>query len=297
MAVEASEFVQGQNDLVAALAVLNAARAQLTLTTTAEKRQHDLYLAKAGAMKDWLQSQADLAAAQSNLRSAEIALGAVRNRLRILGKSDQEISVLETQPPAQKMNPEAMVFAPIAGTVIQRQVGVGQFIQSAAAGANNPVYQIANLSTVWMIANVRETDAPLLRIGQPVEVQVLAWPKRVFKGKVAWIAPSVDPNTHRLPVRAEVDNRDGALKPMMFGSFHIVTGDSVTALGVPQSAVVYEGSDAHVFVARDDGLLALRMIHTGRNNGDMVEVTEGLAAGEKIVTSGTLFIDRAAESQ
>lgn len=296
MAIDASEFVQGQNDLIAAAGAQNTARAQLKLTEASEKRQHDLYLAKAGAQKDWLQSQADLAAAQSNLRSADIAVGAVRNRLRILGKSDEEISRLEAESAMQKMNPEAVVRAPIAGTVILRQVGLGQNIQSASAGAANPVYSIANLSTVWLVANVREADAPLMKIGTPVEVKVPAWPNRVFKAKIAWIAPSVDPNTHRLPVRAEVDNRDGALKPMMFASFRILTGDAVTAPGVPQSAIVYEGADAHVFVAGRDGTLALRQIHAGRVNGDLVEVTRGLTSGEKIVTSGALFIDRAAES-
>jgi cobalt-zinc-cadmium efflux system membrane fusion protein len=296
MAVEASEFVQGQSDLIAAVAALNTAHAQLKLIEASEKRQHDLLLAKAGAQKDWLQSQADLAAAQSGLRSAEIAVGAVRNRLRILGKSDEEISALEAEPAVQKMSPEAVLRAPIAGTVILRQVGVGQNIQSASAGAANPVYSIANLSTVWLVANVRETDAPLMKIGASVEVTVPAWPERVFKAKIAWIAPSVDPNTHRLPVRAEVDNRDGALKPMMFASFRILTGDAVTAPGVPQSAIVYEGADAHVFVASADGTLALRPIHAGRINGDLVEVTSGLTAGEKIVTSGALFIDRAAAS-
>ncbi|MET3109213.1 cobalt-zinc-cadmium efflux system membrane fusion protein [Oxalobacteraceae bacterium GrIS 2.11] len=296
MAVEANEFVQGQNDLISMVGALNTARAQLQLTEASEQRQHDLYLAKAGAQKDWLQSQSDLTAARNTLRSAEIAVGAVRNRLRILGKSDDEISVMEAETGLQKTNPEAVVRAPIAGTVILRQVGVGQNIQSATAGAANPVYAIANLSTVWLVANVRETDAPQMKLGAPIEVTVQAWPGRMFKAKIAWIAPSVDPNTHRLPVRAEVDNRDGALKPMMFASFRIFAGDSVSAPGVPQSAVVYEGADAHVFVAGADGSLALRPIQTGRVNGDMVEASSGLAAGEKIVTSGALFIDRAAES-
>jgi cobalt-zinc-cadmium efflux system membrane fusion protein len=295
MTVEASEFVQGQNDLIAAVAALNTARAQVKLSASSEQRQHDLYLAKAGAQKDWLQSQTDLTAAQSNVRSAEIAVDAVRNRLRILGKSEEEIGVLEKEPVLNGMNPEAVIRSPIAGTVILRQVGVGQNIQSTAAGASSPVYTIANLSTVWLVANVRETDAPHMKIGEPVEVKVPAWPDRVFKAKIAWIAPSVDPNTHRLPVRAEVDNRDGALKPMMFASFRILTGDAVTAPGVPQSAIVYEGADAHVFVARNDGSLALRPIRTGRTDGDLVEVTGGLTAGERIVTSGALFIDRAAE--
>ncbi len=295
MAVDASEFVQAQNELGAAISALNSARSQATLAQINEKRQHEVYLAKGGALKDWQQSQAELTSAQNNLRTAEIALSAVRNRLRILGGSNTEIRAFESEPNAQKMNPEAIVRAPVAGTVTQRQVGLGQYINSASNGASNPLYSISNLSTVWLIANVREIDASLIRVGQPVEVSVLAYPGRVFKAKIAWVAPSVDPNTHRLPVRAEVDNPDDALKPMMFAKFSIITGDPVVAPAVPEGAIVYEGDEARVWVARDDGTVALRSIRTGRISDGMVEVSAGLAPGEKVVTSGTLFIDRAAQ--
>lgn len=281
MTVAASEFVQARSNLI-------NARAQLTLATATEKRLHGLYEAKAAALKDWLQSQADLTTAESNLQ-------AVQNQLRILGKSDSEISALESEKNVPKVNPEVLVRAPVSGTVIQRQVGLGQNIQSVSAGAANPVFTIGNLSTVWLVANVREADAPLMRVGQLVEVHVLAFPDRIFKARISWVAPSVDLLTHRLPVRAEIKNTEGALKPMMFASFNIVTSNEVSSIGVPQSAIVYEGSDAHVFVANNDGTLAVRPIRVGRMTGDMLEVTSGLTVGDKIVTRGTLFIDRAAE--
>jgi len=295
MALDASEFVQGQNDLIAAAGALSAAQAQARVAEAAEKRQHELYLAKGGAMKDWLQSQADLATAQSNAHSAEIALAAARNRLRIMGKSDEEIAALESAPSSQKMNPEALVRAPIAGTVIARQVGVGQNIESVTGGASTPVYTVANLSTVWLMANVREADAPQMKPGAPVEVTVSAWPGRTFKAKLAWVGPTVDPNTHRLPVRADIDNRDGALKPAMFASFRIATGDASDAPGVPESAIVHEGDEARVFVLNADGTIALRKIVTGRTSGDLVEAASGLKVGEKVVSAGALFIDRAVE--
>jgi len=291
MAVEASEFVQGQNDLIAAVAALSTARSQLALAQNNEQRLHDLYLAKGGALKDWQQSQADLITAQGGLRTAEIALAAVRNRLRILGKSDREINALENMPSGQRMDAEALVLAPINGTVIQRQVGLGQYIQS---GASNPVYSIADLSTLWLIANVREADAPLVRVGQPVEVRVLAYPGRVFKAKISYVAPSVDPSIHRLPVRADVENPDNALKPQMFASFSIITGEEVEAPGLPESAIIYEGSTARVWVVQAEGLIGARQIRTGRISNGMVEVVDGVKPGEKVVTSGALFIDRAA---
>jgi membrane fusion protein, heavy metal efflux system len=288
-AIEASEFVQAQNDLVAAAAAVSAAKAQLLLTSAAEKRQHALFDSQAAARKDWEQSQADLAAAQSGLRSADIALAAVHNRLRILGKNDKEIEALQA---AGKADAESVVVSPISGTVIARKVGLGQYIQT---GASDPVYSIGDLSTVWLIANVREADAALIKTGEPVSVRVLAYPDKTFRAKLSWISPSVDPNTRRIPVRAEVENEGGALIPEMFGTFSIKTGEDVTEPGVPLSAVVYEGEKAHLWVLRDDGLMALRDIEAGQVQDGMVEVKAGLQPGEKIVTSGSLFIDRAAE--
>jgi membrane fusion protein, heavy metal efflux system len=293
--IHASEFVQAQNDLITGLANLTTARSQLTMAQTTEKRTHELYLAQGGALKDWQQAQTDLITAQNTVRADEIALHAVRSRLRILGKADEEIASLEAQP-TQKLNPVAAVTAPIGGTITQRQIGVGQYINSEANGASNPVYTISDLSTVYLIANVREVDAPLMRLGLPLEVHVLAYPDLVFKGKISWVAPSIDPNTHRLSVRADVENPDRALKPGMFANFSIITGEAETGPAVPQSAIVYEGQQARVWVAGDGDTLALREIRTGRTSDGMVEVLAGLEAGENVVTSGTVFIDRAARA-
>ena len=280
LAVEASEFVQAQSDLV-------TAKAQYDLAATNEKRQHDLYNAQGAALKDWQQAQVDLATAQG-------ALAAVRNRLRILGKTDAEIDALEQGPRMPAMNPESAVLAPISGTIVQRKVGLGQYIQ---AGASDPVFSIGDLSTVWLIANVRETDAPMMHAGDPVEVHVLAYPNRVFDAKISYVAPSIDAATHRLTVRADVANREGLLKPQMFATFTILTGSETSAVGVPQSAVVYEGDTARVWVNDAKGALSLRQIRTGRSNGNMVEVLSGLKPGERVVVSGAVFIDRAATNQ
>lgn len=274
--IYASEFVQGQSDVA-------SARATLVTVRATEQRQHDLYDAGAVALKDWRQSQSELVA-------AEAALATARGRLRIMGKTDAEIDALEKTPAGTI---ETFVTAPIAGTVTQRQVGVGQYITSAASGAQTAVFTIADLSTVWLVANVRESDAPALRVGQPTEVSVLALPGKTFKAKIAWVSSSVDPNTHRLPVRAEVQNPHGELKLQMFASFSIATSEAVAAPAVPQSALIYEGESTRVFVAGEDGSIAGRAVRVGRSRDGMVEIVSGLRAGEKVVASGTLFIDRA----
>ena len=271
--VEASEFVQAQNDL-------KVAAAQVKLARINETRKHALYDAKGGSMQDWQQAQADLAA-------AETALNAVRNRLKIFGKSEVDIANLES---LQMMNPVATITAPIAGVVVDRQVGPGQYLQAGGT----PVFTIADPSSVWLLANVREADAGLVRLGQPVEVRVLAYPKRIFKARVTYVAAVVDPVTHRLPARAEIDNHDLALKPEMFATFRIVTSGATESPAVPAAAVVYEGAAAHVWVVAGNGLLEFRAIRTGRSNDGLVEVLDGLQAGERVVTKGGLFIDQAA---
>jgi membrane fusion protein, heavy metal efflux system len=272
--LEASEFVQAQNDLA-------TAASQLKLARITETRKHALYDAKGGSLQDWQSAQADLTA-------AETALSAVRNRLSILGKSPTEIAALEKN---QTISPVATLSAPIAGVVVDRQVGPGQYVQSGGA---TPQFTIADISSVWLLANVRETDAALVKLGQSVEVHVPAYPDRVFKARLTYVSAVVDPVTHRLPVRAEIGNRDGALKPEMFANFRILTSEASESPAVPQSAVLYEGAAAHVWVVAGDGLLSLRSIRTGRSNDGLIEVLEGLKPGENVVTKGGLFIDQAA---
>jgi len=270
--LDAAEFVQAQNDL-------RVAAAQAKLARLNESRKHALYEAKGGSLQDWQQAQSDLSAAETTLNAA-------RNRLQILGKSAPEITALEA---AQSIEPAATITAPIAGVIVDRQIGPGQFLQSGGT----PVFTIADPSSVWLLANVRETDAALVKVGQSVEVRVLAYPQRDFKARVTHVAALVDPVTHRIPVRAEIDNRDGALKPEMFANFRILTSAANESPAVPEEAVVHEGDSAHVWVVAGD-LLSYRAVKTGRSNDAWVEILDGLKVGEHIVTKGGLFIDQAA---
>jgi cobalt-zinc-cadmium efflux system membrane fusion protein len=274
--IEASEYVQAESDL------LNAA-ANLKLARASEARKHAAYDSKGGSLQDWQQAQADLAA-------AETAFAAARNRLRIFGKSDQQIAAIESsrQPAAT-----TYVVAPIGGVVTDRQVGPGQYLQ---AGSSTPVFTLGDLSTVWLVAAVREADAALVRRGQRIEVRVLALPGELFTATLTAVAAQVDPVTRRVAVRATLANPDGKLKPQMFATFSIITGDESVAPAVPEEAVVREGAEARVWIIQPDNTLSLRQIRTGRVDEGMVEVVRGLAAGERVVTRGSLFIDRAAHT-
>jgi cobalt-zinc-cadmium efflux system membrane fusion protein len=292
-AVQGSEYVQAQNDLGAAQATELSAGAQLRTAQADEARLRELYKADGASLKDWQQSQASLAAAQASLRSAQVSVAAVQNRFRIYGLGAREIGALSAGARAQRIQPEAVVRAPVDGTVVLRQVEPGQFVSGASNGTSTPIFSISDLSDVWLVANVREADAGKVRLGDEMTVRVLAYPDRQFHARVTYIAPAVDPVSRRLAVRAQIANADRALKPEMFADFGIDTGPASSALAVPEDAVIYEGQSAHVWLARRDHSLALQPVRLGRSAAGQVEVLDGLRAGDQVATSGALFIDRA----
>jgi membrane fusion protein, heavy metal efflux system len=286
--IEAADTVQAQNDFVAALTGLNKAQSAVDLAQLQDTRAKDLFEGKAVPLKDYQQSQATLIQAQNDLRSSQTALEAARNRLRILGLTDDAISVFQQKG---RIDPNTTIFSPIAGTVVQRKVGPGQYVN---AGASDPVFVIGDLSTVWLVAFVRETDAAAVAVGQEMTFNVLALPGRDLTARIDYVSAAIDPATRRLLVRATIDNKDGQLKPEMFANVTIYSPGDHPAIGVPKQALIYEGDQVRVWVAHDDKSIELRQIKTGLTNGDLVEVQGDLKPGEQIVTKGSLFIDRAA---
>jgi len=286
--IEAADTVQAQNDFVAAAGSLNKARSALDLAQLQHKRAKDLFEGKAVPLKDYQQAEATLIQAQNDLRSTETALEAARNKLRILGFTDETISAFQEKG---RINPETTILAPIAGTVVQRKIGPGQYVNS---GASDPVFVIGDLSTVWLTAFVRETDASAVAVGQEMTFNVLALPGRTLTGRINYVAAAIDPATRRLMVRATVDNSNGQLKPEMFASVTIYAPGDQPSIGVPKQALIYEGNQVRVWVAHEDKTIELRQIKPGLTNGDLVEVEGNLRPGEQIVTKGSLFIDRAA---
>jgi cobalt-zinc-cadmium efflux system membrane fusion protein len=279
--VQAAEIAQDRSDLA-------VASAQARLAAANEARMHALYESAGGALKDWQQSQSDLAAAQA-------ALQAARSRLKILGKNDADIAALEHA--GANAGGATMVTAPISGVATQRLIGVGQTIASVTNGGANPAFVISDLSKVWLTADVREADSARVHLGQTLQVRTLALPGRVFSARVDYVAPTIDPTTRRLTVRAVLANPDGALKPEMFASFALAAGPSQKAVTVPQDAVIFEGDTARVWVADPRSRsLELRQIDAGVTEDGRVQVIGGLSPGDWVVTSGALFIDRAAKS-
>src|SRR6187402_535005 len=286
--IEAADNVQAQNDFIAAMAAMNKAKSALDLAQLQGTRAKDLFEGKAVPLKDYQQSQATLIQAENDMRSSQTAMEAARNKLRILGLSDEDIATFQEK---RRINPETTIFAPIAGTVVQRKIGPGQYVN---AGASDPVYVIGDLSTVWMTAFVRESDCASVAIGQEVTFNVLALPGRPLSARLNYVATAIDPATRRLLVRATIDNKDFVLKPEMFANVTIYSAGDRPAVGVPKQALIYEGDQVRIWVAHEDKTIELRQIRPGLTNGDLVEVVGNLRPGEMIVTKGALFIDRAA---
>jgi cobalt-zinc-cadmium efflux system membrane fusion protein len=286
--VEATDMVQAQNDFIAAATGLNKARSALNLAQIIDTRQRLLYEGKAVPLKEVQNARAALDAAENDVRSGEVALEATRNRLRILGKTDQEIAEFQEKG---TIDPSTPIYAPIAGTIVQRKVGPGQYI---GTGTSDPVFIIGDLSTVWLVAYIRETEALAVQIGQALNFTVLAYPERSFPANISYVATSLDPTTRRLMVRATVNTAARLLKPEMFASVNILTGEGDTALAVPRQAVIYEGDAARIWIVRSDNAIELKRIKVGLTSGSMIQVVDGLKPGDRVITKGSLFIDRAA---
>lgn len=286
--IEATDMVQAQNEFIGALTAMNKARSSLNLAQIVDKRQRLLFDGKAAPLKEVQNARAALDAAEHDLRSNEVALEAARNRLRMLGKTDEEIAEFQDKG---TIDPATPIFAPIGGTVVQRKAGPGQYI---GAGVSEPVFVIGDLSTVWLVAYVRENGAPEVRQGQPLSFGVLAFPGRSFSSEIAFVATSLDPSTRRMMVRATIDNENRLLKPEMFANVTIYTGPNDTAVSVPRSALIYEGEIARIWVVRDDKGIELRRIAVGLVDGPMAQVVEGLKPGERVITKGSMFINRLA---
>jgi cobalt-zinc-cadmium efflux system membrane fusion protein len=283
--IDSPDIVQPQNDFLAAAAAMNKARSKLELATIVETRNKNLYEGKAGALKDWQQSQADLVAAQNDLRAAETALDAAGRRLRILGLTGEEVADLQQKGTIRRSMP---IFSPIAGTVVSRKVGPGQYVRSDPA---DQLYVVADLSTMWLKAFVPEIDIPFIRVGQDIEVKVTALPGRTFAARVTHIGALFEATTRRIEVRSEVANPGGALKADMFASFKITTADSVTALAVPIDAVIREGDVATVWVQREQLMFERRVVRIGIEQDGQVQIRDGLAADELAVARGAIFLD------
>jgi len=283
--IDSPEQFAQQNDFIAAQAAKRKAGSQHNMAQIAERRVRDLHEGKAAPSKDLQQAEAQLAAAENDLRSADTAFEAARARLRILGRTDEEILKLEQTGMLSRVT---TITAPIAGTVVSRKVGPGQHVK---ADSGDALYTIADLSTMWLKAQIFEQDIAQIRVGQEIEARVSAVPGRIFKGRIDAINSASDLTTRRIVVRSEIENADRLLKAEMFAMFKISIDDASSAPAVPTDAVIREGDIATVWVETEPLLFKRRVVDIGIQQDGLTQIRSGLDAGELVVAQGAIFVD------
>jgi membrane fusion protein, heavy metal efflux system len=273
-------FTIDSPDLVQASSTLISASGVRELTTRNLIRLRGLYETRAI-------SQKELEQAVSDQQTAESALRAARDAVRLFGKTDEDIDRMIKE---RRVDPVLIVRSPVSGRVSARNAAPGLFVQPGNAPAP---YSVADASTMWMVANVPEADAPAYRIGQPVTVRVSAYPDP-FEGRVVTIGLSVDPSTRRVLVRSEVNDPKRELWAGMFATFVIQTGSPVRSLALPLAGVVREGDGTMVaWVTTDRRRFLKRAVKIGLQYAGYHQILEGLQPGELVATEGALFLNNA----
>jgi membrane fusion protein, heavy metal efflux system len=271
-------FTIDSPDLLQAESALLAAAGVLELQKRALARALNLLKAGGSAQKDVDQSTSDQQTAEGNFKAAKDAV-------RIFGKSDAEIEQIVGD---RRVDSTLVVPSPIGGRVVARNAAPGFLTQP---GATPAPFTVADLSTMWMLANVIETDAPAYKLGQQVEVRVPAYPDKVFKGHVTVLGAMIDPNTHRQLVRSEIDDPEHLLRSGMFASFVIRVGDPVRSLAVPAEGVVREGDGTmSVWSTKDGRHFTKRTVKTGLQQDGWTQILTGLSPDETVVMDGAVFL-------
>jgi len=236
-------------------------------------RAQDLYKHGAIAERDLLQAESDRNQAKADLDSNEQAL-------RILGIPQPD--ALEKAP----ASPAIPLLSPIDGEIVERLVSPGQLLQAGASQA----FTISDMSTVWVLANVYQTDLAYVKPGEEVEVVSDAFPD-IFRGKISYLAPAVDVNTRTLQARIVVENSGRKLKKDMYVTVTVKAGRVENAIAVPDSAVLRDDENqTFVYVAAGENKFRRRSVETGQSQDGRTQVLRGLSAGDKIVGDGSLFL-------
>lgn len=231
---------------------------------------------------DWAAAQEEYLLLVRAGRDSGLA-DAARNRLRLLGMSEEQIALVEkTGRPQTRIT----LHAPIAGVIAELGVREGM---SVAPGAM--LFRLVDLATVWVNAEVPEAQGTWLRPGTAVEARVPSFPDRAFRGRVDTILPEVNAATRTLRARVELANPGAKLKPGMFASLVFAESAGGKALLVPSEAVIRTGTRSVVIVAEGEGRFRQQEVELGIESGGRSEIRKGLAEGDKVVVSGQFLID------
>jgi len=237
------------------------------------QRAEDLYKHNAISERDLLQAESDRIQAQADMNASE-------QGMKILGVKNPED--LTKAPPSA----EIPVIAPIAGEVVERLVSPGQVLQAGQTQA----FTISDMSTVWVLANVYQDDLSSVHVGDDVVVETDAYPES-FHGRISYISAALDPNTRTVQARIVVDNPGEKLKKDMYGTVTVTAGTISNALAVPDASVLRdEVNQPFVYIATGANQFSRRQVTIGQSQRGQTQILSGLAAGDRVVGDGSLFL-------
>jgi cobalt-zinc-cadmium efflux system membrane fusion protein len=224
---------------------------------------------------------------QAELLSNQAEANESHERLKLLGMNEEEFKRLDRSRQIRSVVP---IVAPFAGRIIGRNLTRGEVVETT-----EKLFVIADLSEVWVQANIPEKDIPFVNSvhapgGDQVEVRINAYPKEVFKGTITYVGDVLDPVTRTMQLRLELPNRDGRLKPEMFATIRLFSEAQPDRLAVPEAALQRDQGRTFVFVQRSANEYELREVHIGDSNGTLTSILDGLHEGEPVVTHGAFVL-------
>ena len=233
---------------------------------------------------EWAAAQEEyLALLKSELAGADTLRSAARQRLVLLGMSEEVVGAVERD---RRVQPRVTFRAPIGGVIAELEVREGMTVMPGAT-----LFRIVDLSTVWVNAEVPESLSAVVRPGTPVEAHVAAWPGEVFRGRVAAILPEISVETRTVRARIELANPGARLSPGMFASLAFTPSAARPALLVPSESVIRTGTRTVVILADEKGMFRPVDVEAGGESGGDTEIVKGLSAGDRVVLSGQFLID------
>lgn len=246
----------------------NIAKSNFTVEEKNLARAQELF--SAGMM-----SEKEFANARKEYNNALSELNERTQILKLYGGSSSDLDAIYN------------VMAPRSGYVVERNITEGTQIRN---DNNTNIFTISDLKTVWVWANIHESDLAKVAEGDDVQVKTIAFPDMLFQGKVKKIGTMLDPDSRVIKIRTELNNSNGLLKPEMFASIIVTSKSKVNVLAVPQSSVILENNRYYVMRQTSAGDFEKVIVILGRSFADYYEVSEGLKEGDRIVTKGSLFV-------
>lgn len=224
---------------------------------------------------------------QAELLSTQAEANESHDRLKLLGMNEEEFNRLDR---SRKIRSVVPIVAPFGGRIIGRKLTRGEVVETT-----ENLFVIADLSEVWVQANIPEKDIPFVHSvhasgGTQVEVRINAYPKEVFEGTITYVGDVLDPVTRTMQLRSELPNRGGRLKPEMFATIRLFSEAQPDRLAVPEAALQHDQGRTFVFVQRGANEYEMRDVHVGESNGTLTAILDGLNEGDPVVTHGAFIL-------